>query len=141
MSQKARRRWLTFSLRSLFVAVLIVAAYFAGWRSALWTADREKEAAVQQALEDLQAAEERQRARANVPGVYVPELDLVVMTGPKANVDRVRVSLAPLTAPEKPTDREAILEILDLLPQGSAVSPRAGVAPPPRPMRSSQQQP
>src|SRR5262245_61574758 len=55
MNDKPPRRWLTFSLRSLFVLVLVVAAYFAGWRSATWMAEREKEAAVQKAVEELQA--------------------------------------------------------------------------------------
>src|SRR5437867_11235128 len=59
MTHQAPRRWLRFSLRSLFVLVLVVAAYFAGWRSATWTAEREKEEAVRKAVEELQAARER----------------------------------------------------------------------------------
>ena len=57
MSHNVRGRWLTFSLRSLFVLVMVVAAYFAGWRSALWIAEREKDDAVRKAIEEIQAAQ------------------------------------------------------------------------------------
>jgi hypothetical protein len=59
MSAKApSRRWLSFSLKSLFMLILLVATYFAGWRSALRTAEREKEAAVQKAVDELKAVHE-----------------------------------------------------------------------------------
>src|SRR5262245_161939 len=65
MSQQTPRRWSTFGLRSLFLLVLIVAAYFSGWRSARWTAERDKQAAVRKAVEEVQAAKEAE-SRANV---------------------------------------------------------------------------
>ncbi len=65
MSQQTPRCWLSFSLKSLFLLVLIVATYFAGWRSALWTAEREKEAAVRKAVEELQELRVRE-GRVNV---------------------------------------------------------------------------
>ncbi len=63
------RRCLTFSLRSLFVLLLVVAAYFGGWRSALRIAEREKEAAVRKAVAELQTA---RKAKVNGPeGEYL----------------------------------------------------------------------
>ena len=60
---RERRCWLTFSLKSLFVLILIVAAYFAGWRSALWIAEREKEEAVRKAVEELEALQDQESPR------------------------------------------------------------------------------
>ena len=37
------RRWFQFGLRSVFVLTLVIAAYFAGWRSAQWKAELDKE--------------------------------------------------------------------------------------------------
>ena len=37
------RRWFQFGLRSVFVLTLVIAAYFAGWRSAQWKAKRDTE--------------------------------------------------------------------------------------------------
>jgi hypothetical protein len=56
MNQRMPRRWLSFSLRSLFLLVLIVATYFAGWRSATWTAEREKAEAARKAVEESRSA-------------------------------------------------------------------------------------
>jgi len=55
MRERSRGRWLSFSLKSLFLVVLIVATYFAGWKSALRIAEREKEATVKKAVEELRA--------------------------------------------------------------------------------------
>jgi hypothetical protein len=89
MSDKTPRRWLAFSLQSLLVLVLVVAAYFAGWRSATWTAEREKEAAVRKAVEELQAAQDREVPR-DLSVNYVPEVDVAVVTGPAENAQRVQ---------------------------------------------------
>jgi hypothetical protein len=87
MSDRTPRRWLMFSLRSLFLLVLVVAAYFAGWRSATWTAEREKEAAVRKAVEELQAG--RAGSQPEVSINYIPALDSAVLTGPQEQTDRV----------------------------------------------------
>src|SRR6185503_15426425 len=88
MSQRTPLCWLRFSLKSLFLLVLVVAAYFAGWRSAIWTAEREKEEAVRKAVEELAAA--RQHEGARVGFAVAPELDMVIVTGPPENADRVQ---------------------------------------------------
>jgi hypothetical protein len=77
---KERRRWLTFSLKSLFLLILIVAAYFAGWRSARWTAERGKEAARRKLREIIRSRDESiaaSLARSGIVPVNSPMKELL----------------------------------------------------------------
>jgi hypothetical protein len=109
-------RWLRFNLRSLFLLVLIVAAYFGGWRSALWTAEREKQAAVRKAVEQLQTAPEHMHKHVHgglvgQPDMYViREMPNVVITGaaPRGRVngsstDALQAAIAALSGDAQPS--------------------------------------
>jgi hypothetical protein len=53
------RRWFQFSLRSLMILVLVVGAYFGGWKSSQYKYEREMREANRKAakeIEDLRAA-------------------------------------------------------------------------------------